>query len=243
MFFVNRLYVKPKPPYPTPISLRKAMLWAYLEPSSIKNTMTLAYRYLDNGRADEVYLYLPALRRVLRGEAGQRSAPLAGSLASLDDAEGFDGRIPEFTYKFIGEQKVLSPFDATLNTAEVLAARPKDMPYQNDGWEVRDCYVIDIFPKNPKYPQSKKRIYMDKETLFITHAIMWDRAGAIWKIMASGYERKRLEDGEIQLANSHVMSVDTQFGMAQAMFVEHGMNKGLTYEDMSQAALPRKARQ
>ena len=73
--FVGRVYVNPKPFYTTPNPFRKATLISYTETNSMKNTMTLSYRSLDNNRADQVYLYLPALRRTIRGEAGSDPPP------------------------------------------------------------------------------------------------------------------------------------------------------------------------
>jgi hypothetical protein len=244
MTFVGRIFVDPKPFYPTPTKLRQAGFFLYTMPDAIKNTMTLAYRYLDFARADEVYLYLPALRRTLRGEAGQRSAPMAGSLQSLDDAKGFDGRTPEFTYKFAGEQKVLCPWDATLNAAAMKKLKtPQTTPYQNDGWEARDTYVVDIIAKNPRYPQSKKRVYLDKETLGVVYSIAWDRANKLWKVWSKGFVHYPLASGEMYYGNNLDLAVDVQMGMGQALNIENKMNVGMKYEEVTVSSLPKKARQ
>jgi hypothetical protein len=244
MNFVGRIVVDPRPFYPTPTKLRKAGFFLYTMPDAIKNTMTLTYRYLDFARADEVYLYLPALRRTLRGEAGQRSAPMAGSLQALDDSAGFDGRTPEFTYKFVGEQKVLAPYDSTMNVAAMKNLKtPQTTPYQNDGWEARDTYVVDIMAKSPRYPQSKKRVYLDKETLMVVYSLAWDRANKLWKVWSKGFVRLPLGNGETYCENSLDLAVDVQMGMGQALNLEHKMNVGMKYEEVTVSSLPKKARQ
>ena len=40
--------------------------------------IVVCYRYLDPVKDDDMWLYVPALRRTLRAEAGQRSTPVQG---------------------------------------------------------------------------------------------------------------------------------------------------------------------
>ena len=91
--FQNRLYLDPKPLYETKNGLRQINFLRNLYPPVQKNFMTLLVRYIDQKAADATFLYLPSLRRTLRGEAGERSTPIQSSTQAPDDFEGgFAGR-------------------------------------------------------------------------------------------------------------------------------------------------------
>ena len=190
-YFKNRLVVSPKPDLPNPQGIYKVSLIHFLYPDSIKNTMNMFYRYVDPNKPDDSYLYLPSMRRVIRAEAGQRSTPSMGNIAATDDVWGFDGRIPEFTYTLVREQKVLGITDNNFHPTSA-TWKKNDLPFPYDNYEIRDTYVIDIKPKDPKYPQSKKRIWVDKEDgSTIYYIVAWDRAGKIWKIMDAAFQAPR----------------------------------------------------
>ncbi len=244
--FKNRMDLDPKPFLDNPSGLYKAFLFQYLSPVSLKNTMTLTYRYADPKKGDSTFLYLPSMRRVIRAEAGQRSTPIVSSISALDDFGGFDGFTADFTYKLVKEQKVLAVADNVL-TMDSLGGDPskvEDMPIPTKNWEVRDVYVIDITSKNPKYPQSIKRIYMDKDTMEIYYAVAWDRAGKLWKIFFMDYKPyhlKNIDDVAEALAGN--FGVDLQFGMTAAWIaVYHVDDANFTYDDVSPASLLKRGR-
>lgn len=244
--FFNRLYVDPKPIVRTPSNLYKALRFVYVEPTGMKNLMFLNWRYLDVKKSDDIYLYLPTLRRVLRGEAGQRSAPIQGSTNSLDEFNVWDGRVPEFTYEFVGEQKVLGISDNKWTEADVKARLGKAGLFfiPTEGWEIKDVYVIDIKSKDSKYPQGKKRIYVDKEngtSIYFTTG--WDRAGKVWKIFNADYIKYPLPDGDRSNCMGGYTCVDVQFGLISTAFIYRKLNpKGYAYGDFLPATLLRLAR-
>ena len=247
MYFRDRMVLSPKPNLDNPINLYKAQLMHIIEPVSSKNTMTVTYRYADAKKADDTFIYLPVLRRTLRGEAGQRSTPILGSTNAVDDFGGFDGKVSEFTYKVIGEKKVLGVANNKYGTK---AASPtknwKDtsMPYAADNWEVRDVYVIEILAKDPKYPQSKKVIYLDKESgVDVYYAIAYDRAGKLWKIWNIDWQRYPMPGGEFGSSQSGMWGIDIQFGMASFYCTDQVINAGnYTYADVASNNLIKRAR-
>lgn len=234
----SRLFQDPKPTYKNPLEVKTGMLWHYTKPDSVKNTMTLQYQFMDLARADEIYLYLPAFRRVIRGEGGQRSAPMTGAILSLDEAlGGFNGTINEFTYKVLGEQKTLPgfrTFDPSIEfTRKDVNGFSNLSPYQ-----VRDVYRVEITPKNPKYPCSKKIITIDKETLHPYQTVMWDRAGKLWKVFHCNYTEFPTPDNkELFDVCNYVFGIDNQFGMTMHMNWHVKVNSGMKFEDFTQSAL------
>ncbi|MFH1155920.1 MAG: DUF1329 domain-containing protein, partial [Pseudomonadota bacterium] len=246
LFFTNRMVLDPKPDLPNPLGLYKVLLFHYLKPPSIKNTITLSYRYIDQSKQDDTYLYLPSMRRVIRAEAGQRSTPILGSTQALDDFVAFDGRIPDFTYTLVREQKVLAVVDSHM-TLEIANAAKKanaqDLPVDTLGYEVRDMYVIDVVPKDSKYPQSRKRIWVDKETLWTYYAVAWDRAGNVWKIWLQDTKSYPMPQGQQSVYTNGMIGCDLQFGMATLYVPDNKINSSnFTYNDVTPQALLKRAR-
>jgi hypothetical protein len=167
--YINRLYDAPKPFYKTPVDLQMSFMLHETEPADRKDFMTLNYTPRSQ-KAFRCIPLLPTMRRVLRGEAGQRSTPIQGIPQSLDDFfGGFDGKTQEFTYKFLREQKVLACVDANISVAigkKQYAESGNWPPFPSENWSLRDTYVIEVIPKDPRYPQSKKIVYIDKEGLW-----------------------------------------------------------------------------
>lgn len=242
LYFKNRMEVSPKPDLPNPLGIYKATMIHWRKPDSMKNTINLSYRYVDPTKPDDTYLYLPSLRRVLRAESGQRSTPLLGNLAAMDDIAGFDGRIPDFTYTLVKEQKVLAVTDNKVDM-RVEKWKSKELPFVNDGYEIRDCYVIDIKPKDPKYPQSTKRIWIDKEDgISIYYVVTWDRAGKVWKMWLHAFRRHSML-GERMPIMDKAFAIDTQFGMATFYStITTANDQKYTYSDFSTSNLLKLAR-
>jgi hypothetical protein len=238
--FTNRIILDPKPLYQTPTKLKTAHYLHFTAPESMKNTITLDYRYIDLGKSDETFIYLPSLRRILRGEAGQRSTPIQSVCFSLDDMNIFDGRTVDFTYKLVGEQKVLACRNSTLpEDIKKGSWPPTNVPsFAARTWDVVDTYVIDIFSKNPRYPQSRKRVWMDKENLHIYYGVVYDRAGKFWKFYEIAFTPMNVPgDNPFLLMQSHY-ALDAQFGfIAHSNGLDTIANVGLTYDQFTHAAL------
>lgn len=242
--FKNRMVLSPKPMMDNPEGVYYAFLYQYLSPVSLRNTMTLTYRYADPKKPDNTWLYLPSMRRVIRAEAGQRSTPVVGSISALDDFNGFDGRISDFTYSFVKEQKVIAITDDKLNHKTVgKRSELEDLPFAYDNYEVRDVYVVDIIPKDPKYPQSKKRVYLDRDTLSPYYAIAWDRAGKIWKVFFMTYRQYPLGNGSNTQALAGYFGIDVQFGMATNWISDFRVNENnFTWGDVTPSSLIKRGR-
>lgn len=248
VYFKNRMVLDPKPNLENPVGLYKAHVFHTLLPESGRNTITLSYRFVDLSKPDSVYVYLPSMRRVLRAEAGQRSTPVLGSTQALDDFYGFDGRIPEFTYTLVGEQRALVLATNTKFTPEMARNWKKgEEPWPQGDFEIRDVYVIDIKAKSSKYPQSRKRCYIDKETFNSYYTMAWDRAERLWKVLVFGYKPYPLPGGDQAQFLQFAGSADIQFGMvssfpADSFYIGKINNNHFTYNDVSPASLIKRGR-
>jgi len=112
----------------------------------------------------------------------------------------------EFNYKLVGEQTVL----AVMNQ-ERLDIKG-DHPILSDNYELRDCYVIDIAAKDPRYPEKVRRVWVNKESYFVVYSETWDKAGVFWKGIINGFKQFSLPNGERGPFNTHNAIIDYKTG-------------------------------
>jgi len=151
-------------------------IYRFLSPPDVKGTGILVFDY-DNA-ADDVWVYLPALRKTRRIVSGQHSKSFMGS---------------EFSY---GDLNIPSLDDYTYTLVREEAA----------GGEA--CYVIDMVPKTPAVASSdgysKKTYWVSKATHVVRKGLMYGPGGGVMKeltmgdvqLMDSGkgrYRAKRME--------------------------------------------------
>ncbi len=117
-------------------------------------------------------------------------------------------------------------------------------PFPSENWSVRDTYVVEIKPKDPRYPQSKKVVFIDKEGLWTLYGIAYDRAGKLWKVFQLTARKATLPDGDSQMYIAGSVALDLQFGMGTTFcndFVKLYGNK-ITYTDVLPSALTKRVR-
>jgi hypothetical protein len=241
--FQNRMFDDPKPLYKTRNGLRSVNFLKTVHPPVQKNFITFLIRSIDQKAPDTTYIYLPSMRRVLRGEAGQRSTPINSSTQAPDDFQVFSGRIPEFNYKLVGEQKLIVLGDAKLGYTEMKGKKFDNIPVEKENWMLKDVYVIDIIPKDEKYPQGRKRIWIDKENYWAYYGAAYDRAGALWKVWHSAVSIEPMAGGGKVPFMKGMLGMDIQLGYATQMCTDWTFNgNGLTEADASVAAIRKNAR-
>jgi len=148
----------------------------------------------DPSRGQELYVFLPSLRRSLRLSASARCAPIAGTDWANDDSKDGMNRIPtQFNADLIGEKKIL----ALVHEDGALRGDPKNFytghsaPFHKavtGKWELRDVWVIDEVPRPSMvngYCYSHDVFYIDKELYAVLQNEYYDRSGKLWKIQIS----------------------------------------------------------
>jgi hypothetical protein len=171
--------------------LRTASRLIFTHPPQSRWQTTLFYRYLDPKRDDDVYVYLPSTRRVLRVQGGRRCVPVRGSDFTPDDFFGFDGRVWEHEWRVVHEGPALAlAHQASLPTRlDARGAWPVD-----EAWEVRDVWVVEGVPKDGGYCYGRRRLWIDRFHVF--YAEVWDPAGVFWKGFVSTWAHRPVETGE-----------------------------------------------
>jgi hypothetical protein len=254
LFWTGRLYVEPKPEKPNPNGYRVQQgLYPILEPFDLKGVGALSNRYIDPGKQDDSWLYLPSLRRVRRLSTAQRSDALFGQDTDVDSYGGYAGAIAWMDWKFLGEKEILG------------IAHAKNYPVKWDAkvdwapdevWEKRKAYVIEGVTKLPQYAFGKRVIYIDKESWGIPYSDMYDRSGELWKVWINDASaRKKAFDGAIEYPDEQafvpaIIMVDMQLEHAtkaalpshrfpgeQGWYFNQGEKAGITDDWFTVAAL------
>jgi hypothetical protein len=255
LFWTGRLYVEPKPSKPNPNGYRAQQgLYPILEPFDLKGVGALGNRYIDSGKQDDSWLYLPSLRRVRRLSTAQRSDALFGQDTDVDSYYGYAGHIAWMEWKYLGEQDALAVAHAEHYPAKWHAK--VDWAF-DDVWEKRRVYVIEGVSKLPQYAYSKRVLYIDKESWGIPYSDIYDRSGELWKIWINdvSFRKSAPTGGAIQYEDEHpfvpaIVMVDMQLEHAtkaslpshrfpgeQGWYFHQGEKAGVTDDWFTVAAL------
>lgn len=234
LFPRTRYILDPKPVIPGYEHIDFMQLRIDSYPRDAAGTTTLEIRYADPARADDLYIYIPSIRRIRRATTTQRCQTLAPSEFNLDDINSFNGKITDFNYKFLGEKKML----ANLSQVE-LPFRRKHGDYLplDEKWEVVDTYVLEITPKNPDYCYPRKVLHLNKMT-FDTHwTLIWDKRGEYWKEQFGMFTPVKLSDGREVWSVADVVIVNVQNGRSTIVTATRAYNRGYPASMFSLATL------
>jgi hypothetical protein len=219
----NRVTRDPRPVFPGYEHIDWMTIRADEYPRDTSGTTTLEIRYADPGKEDDLYIYVPSIRRVRRAPPLQRCATIAPSEFNFDDINSFDGKVNNFNYKFLGEKRVLGNF-----AQERLPFRRKQGDYLplDEGWEVHDAYVLEITPKDPGYCYPKKILYIDKTHFEAFWTIVLDAKGTHWKEQFALRNPVKLTDGREVPSIATVVIINVINGRSTLVTVSRAYNQG-----------------
>ena len=192
-------------------------------PRDTAGTTTLEIRYADPKREDDLYIYVPSIRRVRRAPPIQRCATIAPSEFNFDDINSFSGKVTDFNYRFLGRSKMLG------NLAQ------EQVPFQRksgdylplkDGWEVIEAYGLEITPKDPSYCYPRKVVYFDTQNFESLWTMIWDAKGNYWKEQFAFRSPVKLADGQQALSVGTVVIVNVQNGRSTLVDAVRSYNQG-----------------
>jgi len=81
------------------------------KPADLEGTVAMTHRFRDPKQRDQVWTYVPALRRARAVSPANRSDGFIGSDMAQDDGSYFDGKPEDFTWRLVGEGKMLVMMD------------------------------------------------------------------------------------------------------------------------------------
>lgn len=184
-----------------PVTDETKMLIKFVEPADIRGTSFLIYEHKD--RDDDMWFYLPAIRKVRRLAASGKSGAFMGSDFSNYDIGG--GEYEDWEFKYLKEDKI-------------------------DGIP---CWVIESIPKDnaviQKTGYSKQVNWVRKDNYLVQRADYYDRSGTLFKrirlieakqINGIWFETK-IEATDLDSEHKSVISfqnIETNLGLADNMF-------------------------
>ncbi len=188
-----------------------------LSPEQTRYTTQLAQQPDDPLKVQEVYVFLPSLRRSLRLSSAARCSPILGTDWVQDDnSDGMAFQIPSFNVKFLGEKKLLflnhanNPglYDsANYNLKSSIPAWPSPKVGK---WELRNVMVVDTspLPSMGSYCYSHKVGYIDKDTYTQLAWDFYDNNQKFWKFNMIPMRPLKIDTGdetEFHSANVDIM--------------------------------------
>ena len=208
-------------PVPNPDATELREMVRVLGPASMEGITVMTWRFLDN-RADQVWSYLPTIRRVRQLTAANRSDSFAGTDFVQDDRLLWFGKNQSFTWKLVGEQDVLVPaanpkapiklvagerWEGGLEWLTTPEIQPPVWGYSQSGWKAapweptkhvwvkRPVYLVEGNPRDSYYNYGKQVFYIDRVTFFPYYKVIYNRAGEYWKTIHSDLAPAWNEDG------------------------------------------------
>ena len=227
MHFNNRLMNDPKPLYqPNRTGLDLVYALPFMGPYSMRGTIPLIYRYDDPNKDDDMWMYLPAMRRVRRMSTTQTQDRLPGGMDfTWDTTENFYGKVNKFNWEYLGRRKMLLPIvsgnEPQVDTTGYFTG--VDQYHQ-----MREVYTLRATYKNPI---SMKSILMwvDTETWDTLYSVDQDIKGRDW--LFQYYCHGRLKDGTFTTNNQTCMDIQRRHSSRSILPNEYAN------EDMKPAAL------
>ena len=193
-------------PLPNPERTEWREIVRFVSPSYVEGTTTLTWRFFDE-RWDNVWLYLPIVRRIRQGTSTNRSDALAGSDVVLDDGLVWAGKNQSFTWKLLGSRELLVPA-VTLEPQPLHPGREwengtewvtgRDFTGVQWGWETegwtgapwapvnafwvkRPVWIVEGRSRDPYYSYGRQLFYLDQSTFHAYYKVVDTPAGEYWK--------------------------------------------------------------
>ncbi|MDY6863657.1 MAG: outer membrane lipoprotein-sorting protein [Thermodesulfobacteriota bacterium] len=147
-------------------------------------------RYEDIYKNDDVYSYIPVLRRIRRLTGSDLTDPMLGSDACYDDFQVWRQKInPRMTFK-MRQNKFLVPVHLFKKPTHDFI---KETFYQID-WNIRPIWILEVNINDPDYAYSRRVIYVEKEedSYCLYAGENYDQKGRFWRSDSHfGYHRDR----------------------------------------------------
>ncbi len=158
------------------------------EPEQQRYSTTLTIEYTDLTKSEDVYVFLPAMRRTQRLSSAARCSSSGSEMTPDDGRFAFDSTIPDFSAALLGTRRVLSQMDVGSAGAHFPADydMPLGWPKPTWGkWELRDSYILDIRKLPAKasgYCYGKRVLYVDQQFFGPLWQDLYDPKMQLWKV-------------------------------------------------------------
>jgi len=191
-------------------------------PTQVKGLCNLSWTYLDPNRQQDVWLWLPSLKKVRKISASQADDSFLGSDFTVEDIS--TRRFDDETYKISREEKFAG------YTSEF-----SQKTYYKD----TDCYVIEATPKRANWYYAKRLIWIDKEYGTNIYEEKYDAKGQKFQYIFRWYEIHKVDNKEYPM-QMFLEGQDLRSGHLTVIINETvEIDKGLSEGDFTESAISR----
>jgi len=183
-------------------------LMVFQSPADVRGTAFMNWSYKEEGKSDEQWIYLPALKRVKRISSEGRGDYFMGS---------------DFTYDDLGNRHPSEDNHRLIRSETVNG---------------EDCWVVESVPKDPKYMYSKTITWVSKQKMVGVRREYYDQKGKHLKDLTierveqiSGFwiitktEMKNVQKNTKTVMEFSNVRIDT--GLREDLFSERTLTRGL----------------
>jgi hypothetical protein len=176
MFMDGRLTQGDKHLYkPNPNNYSRMDVYANAHPYEMQGTLSFIAQYDNPDKQDTFWLYLPALRRVRRLSAAQRTDRLPGGQDIMwENFDTFNGSPANYNCKIVGQKEMLVVHNGN-PVGEWIHG--KHLAGPNDFYQKVNVYINEMTPKDPNFPFSKIIHYLDPNTWAPYYSEWFDKKG------------------------------------------------------------------
>ena len=152
--------------------VKSKRIMEFRSPRDMAGAKDMQIVYVDHEREDSGWLYMPAQRKPRRTLASERTSELMGMDMIREDLNGFNGKIHENNWTYLGRRKIL----ATVNVKDNPEMGGPHLWVPNKArWELREAYVVMIEPKSGDHPYSQRILFLDPDSYWTLWMIAFDR--------------------------------------------------------------------
>jgi hypothetical protein len=162
-------------------------LYPILTPENLRGSGFIRYRYASPTKADDIWQWTPGTRRLRRLNEGIMSDAVVsgGNPTSFDPDHysGFNAKIEEYNYKFLGQRSMLASVNAK-HSPEITCSTDGGASACPENWEMRQLYIVQTSPRvsvNSQALHSKSILYIDGEMWFEPYVDEYDPNGQLWQ--------------------------------------------------------------
>jgi hypothetical protein len=180
---MGRILLDPKPNMPGREGIIRTMMYAIHNPRDVAGQFALYYVYFDAKKNDDLWIYVPSIRRVKRMPTSQRSATRSPTDSTWDDATGWSGKVASFNWKFVKEDRILGLVAKTNDY--LLHRQGSAYPNPQDLWfSMEDVYVLEHSCKDPSYAIAKRMFWIRNKGYQTIYNRLYNKRGELWRVYA-----------------------------------------------------------
>ena len=216
-----------EPPATLPDNTESRQLAAALAPKDLEGVGVLTWRINDWTTWDQVWAYLPTIRRVRRVRSSTRGDRIPGFEVQGDDADCYDNKTSYFSWKLVRADEVIGPLGSDTPYARPLTDEPPSrramtLPYNaavyetpgatGAGWfplgnvyAKRPVWIVEGTPRDPYYEAARIVLYVDRDLYHGYYKLSYNKAGELYRTNFCGTAWGRSGDGSFAAPTALLM--------------------------------------